>query len=111
MTSIIRPYMLANMPLPFGQLDLEIHVWHKEFSEFLAWWEMLEAAGLRPFMTEVSPSRCRRPLSLRRREFLLQSNLVYQNYNKESNQDLAEVSPSLVFTSIELSNPTFSTHS
>jgi len=72
MTSIVKPYMLANKPLPFGQLNLEMHVWNKNFEEFLSWWEMLEAAGLRPFMTEP--------------------NLIYQNYNKESNQDLAEYS-------------------
>lgn len=54
MTSIVKPFMLANKPLPFGQLNLEMHVWNKNFEEFLSWWEMLEAAGLRPFMTEVS---------------------------------------------------------
>ncbi|KAF7979963.1 hypothetical protein HWV62_27135 [Athelia sp. TMB] len=72
MTSIVKPFMLANKPLPFGQLNLEMHVWNKNFEEFLSWWEMLEAAGLRPFMTEP--------------------NLIYQNYNKQSNQDLAEYS-------------------
>lgn len=54
MTSIVKPYVLANKPLPFGQLNLELHMWNKEFHDFLSWWEMLEAAGLRPFMTEVS---------------------------------------------------------
>ncbi|KZP04144.1 hypothetical protein FIBSPDRAFT_904496 [Athelia psychrophila] len=72
MTSIVKPYVLANRSLPFGQLNLEMHVWNKGFADFLAWWEMLEAGGLRPFMYEP--------------------NLIYQNYNKESNQDLAEYS-------------------
>ncbi|KAG8936113.1 hypothetical protein FRC03_011172 [Tulasnella sp. 419] len=47
-------------PLPFGQLQLEIHADRqpgvtddkKRFSEFLKWWEELEDAGLRPFWTE-----------------------------------------------------------
>ena len=43
--------------LPFGQLQLEIHLWNGEgertFEEFLKWWEVLEDSGLRPFWTEV----------------------------------------------------------
>ncbi len=71
LTSLITPYVQSGKPLPFGQLLLEIHVWHKRFPEFLTWWEMLEAAGLRPFSAEP--------------------NLVYQNYNKLANSELAEV--------------------
>ncbi|KIM32136.1 hypothetical protein M408DRAFT_214418 [Serendipita vermifera MAFF 305830] len=43
-----------NEPLPFGQLQLEIHLWHNNlnFNEFLTFWERLEKAGLRPFWTE-----------------------------------------------------------
>ncbi|SJL14423.1 uncharacterized protein ARMOST_17880 [Armillaria ostoyae] len=72
LTALIGPYLHADRPLPFGQLQLEIHIWGKQFAEFLTWWETLEAAGLRPFWTEP--------------------NLVYQNYNKQSNTDLAEYS-------------------
>jgi hypothetical protein len=72
MAAIIRPFLAAGQPLPFGQINLEMHVWNKNFAEFLSWWEMLETAGLRPFMTEP--------------------NLVYQNYNKQSNTELAEYS-------------------
>jgi len=72
LTSLIKPYLDTGKPLPFGQLQLEIHLWNKEFPEFLEWWEMLEAAGLRPFMTEP--------------------NLVYVNYNRQAGADLAEVS-------------------
>ncbi|KAG8706909.1 hypothetical protein FRC08_000798 [Ceratobasidium sp. 394] len=39
-------------PLPFGQLQLEIHASKISFSDFLRWWEDLEEAGLRPFWTE-----------------------------------------------------------
>ncbi|KAG9086586.1 hypothetical protein FS749_003543 [Ceratobasidium sp. UAMH 11750] len=39
-------------PLPFGQLQLEIHASKFSFSDFLRWWEDLEEAGLRPFWTE-----------------------------------------------------------
>lgn len=39
--------------LPFGQLLIELHLWQKRFQDFLDWWEMLEQAGLRPFMSEV----------------------------------------------------------
>lgn len=42
--------------LPFGQLQLEIHIYrgteHEAFDKFLSWWNRLEAAGLRPFWTE-----------------------------------------------------------
>ncbi|EPQ55518.1 hypothetical protein GLOTRDRAFT_121112 [Gloeophyllum trabeum ATCC 11539] len=72
LAALIKPYVASGKPLPFGQLQLEIHLWGKKFSEFLAWWTILEEAGLRPFMTEP--------------------NLVYQNYNKESNTELAEYS-------------------
>jgi len=59
-------------PLPFGQLLIELHVWHQRFSDFLGWWELLEAAGLRPFMSEL--------------------NLVYANYNRQSGVELADYS-------------------
>ncbi|KII83776.1 hypothetical protein PLICRDRAFT_127233 [Plicaturopsis crispa FD-325 SS-3] len=72
LTALIKPYLAEGRPLPFGQLQLEIHIWHRKFPEFLKWWEMLEEAGLRPFMTEP--------------------NLVYQNYNHHANSDLAEYS-------------------
>ncbi|KAH9921614.1 methyltransferase domain-containing protein [Fomitopsis serialis] len=58
--------------LPFGQLLIEFHVWHQKFEEFLAFWEMLEGVGLRPFMSEV--------------------NLVYANYNRQSGVELAQYS-------------------
>ncbi|KAL6308922.1 methyltransferase domain-containing protein [Sparassis latifolia] len=58
--------------LPFGQLIIEMHVWHQRFTDFLAWWQMLEGAGLRPFMAEV--------------------NLVYANYNRQSGVELADYS-------------------
>ncbi|KIK61067.1 hypothetical protein GYMLUDRAFT_85072 [Collybiopsis luxurians FD-317 M1] len=49
---LIKPYLSSGKPLPFAQLQLEIHVWDMPFAKFLKWWEMLEAAGLRPFWTE-----------------------------------------------------------
>ncbi|KAJ2934975.1 hypothetical protein H1R20_g2123, partial [Candolleomyces eurysporus] len=70
LTTLIKPYINSGLPLPFGQLQLEIHIWKKSFAQFLSWWEMLEAAGLRPFWTEP--------------------NLVYQNYNTKP--ELAEYS-------------------
>jgi hypothetical protein len=70
--AIVREYKSRGQPLPFGQLQLEIHVWEKSFPFFLKWWQGLEEAGLRPFWTEA--------------------NLVYQNYNRGSSADLAEVS-------------------
>ena len=39
--------------LPFGQLQIELHVWNQRFQDFLEWWELLEASGLRPFHHEV----------------------------------------------------------
>lgn len=40
--------------MPFGQLQIEIHLWRDNlnFHQFLAFWERLEKAGLRPFWTE-----------------------------------------------------------
>jgi hypothetical protein len=73
LTTLIESYRAAGRPLPFGQLQLEIHIWNKKFPEYLEWWETLEEAGLRPFWTEP--------------------NLVYQNYNKRTGTaDLAEYS-------------------
>ncbi|RXW16857.1 hypothetical protein EST38_g8995 [Candolleomyces aberdarensis] len=73
LTTLLKPYVNSGAPLPFGQLQLEIHIWEKTFPQYLAWWEMLESAGLRPFWTEP--------------------NLVYQNYNKKKGTaDLAEYS-------------------
>lgn len=91
MAAIVRPFLVTGRPLPFGQINLEMHVWNKNFAEFLSWWEMLETAGLRPFMTEVRLRLyflgCCELISRPR----LQPNLVYQNYNKQSNTELAEV--------------------
>jgi hypothetical protein len=70
MTTLIEPYIASGEPLPFSQLQLEIHIWNKSFAEYLAWWQSLESAGLRPFWTEP--------------------NLVYQNYQTKA--DLAEYS-------------------
>lgn len=53
LATLVQSYLKAGRPLPFGQLQLEIHIWNKSFAEFLTWWEMLESAGLRPFWTEV----------------------------------------------------------
>ncbi|KAL0062204.1 hypothetical protein AAF712_010965 [Marasmius tenuissimus] len=72
LTTLIKSYRDAGLPLPFGQLQLEVHAWNKSFEEYLKWWEMLEEAGLRPFWTEP--------------------NLVYNNYNREGGADLAEYS-------------------
>ncbi|GJE96159.1 methyltransferase domain-containing protein [Phanerochaete sordida] len=68
--AMLQPYVLSGKPLPFGQLQIELHVWGKKFPDFLNWWETLEAAGLRPVMMEP--------------------NLVYVNYNRASGAELAE---------------------
>jgi len=72
LTQIIQPYISSGEPLPFGQLIVELHTWGKNFNQFFLWWEMLERAGLRPFMNEI--------------------NLIYQNYNRGKDTDLAEYS-------------------
>jgi len=71
-TTLLNPYIASGDPLPFGQLQIEIHIWTKSFAEYLTWWETLESAGLRPFWTEP--------------------NIIYQNYNKKHTADLAEYS-------------------
>jgi hypothetical protein len=62
-------------PLPFGQLQIEVHVYGgsewQYFPKFLMWWEKLEAAGLRPFFSEP--------------------NLVYVNLVRGVNPGLVEV--------------------
>ncbi|CAE6481383.1 unnamed protein product [Rhizoctonia solani] len=50
----IKYYVDNELPLPFGQLQLEIHSENVSFEKFLKWWEALEAAGLRPFHTETN---------------------------------------------------------
>ncbi|KAJ6618661.1 hypothetical protein B0H10DRAFT_2217404 [Mycena sp. CBHHK59/15] len=52
LAALIKPYLAPGKPLPFGQLQLEVHIWNTTFARCLTWWEMLEAAGLRPFWTE-----------------------------------------------------------
>ena len=55
LTTLVNPYIASGEALPFGQLQLEIHVWDdRTFADILAWWEKLEKAGLRPFWTEAS---------------------------------------------------------
>ncbi|KAK1221833.1 hypothetical protein PQX77_015332 [Marasmius sp. AFHP31] len=93
LTTLIKSYRDAEMPLPFGQLQLEIHAWNKSFEEYLKWWEMLEEAGLRPFWTEVCLSLSNFWSLVHNIECLNpQPNLVYNNYNRESGADLAEYS-------------------
>ncbi|KAL4073770.1 methyltransferase domain-containing protein [Scleroderma yunnanense] len=66
----------AGQPLPFGQLQIEIHMYSdhpwNNFSKVLKWWEKLEAAGLRPFFSE--------------------SNLVYTNLIRGAQPGLIEYS-------------------
>ena len=69
--AMVQPYVDSGRPLPFGQLQVELHVWGRRFPDFFSWWELLEAAGLRPVMMEP--------------------NLVYVNYNRASGAELAEV--------------------
>lgn len=91
LTTLVKHYLDQGKDLPFGQLQLEIHVWNKKFSEFLKWWETLEKAGLRPFWTEP--------------------NLVYQNYNKHSTSDLAEYSfINVKGNNVFISNPPVHAH-
>lgn len=54
LSSMIKYYKEHKLPLPFGQLQLEIHADKMSFADFLKWWEDLEEAGLRAFHTEVS---------------------------------------------------------
>ena len=88
--TLIRSYKHAGKPLPFGQLQLEIHAWAPmQFETYLKFWEMLEEAGLRPFWTEV------RLFSWEDDSvpdmMPTQPNLVYLNYNRVTS-DLAEYS-------------------
>lgn len=69
--AMLQPYAESGQPLPFGQLQIELHVWGKRFADFLGWWELLEVVGLRPVMMEP--------------------NFVYVNYNRQSGVELAEV--------------------
>ncbi|KAG8745382.1 hypothetical protein FRC10_008241 [Ceratobasidium sp. 414] len=57
LSSMMKYYKERGRPLPFGQLQLEIHADKINFPQFLKWWEDLEEAGLRPFWTEVSETR------------------------------------------------------
>ncbi|KAG8963776.1 hypothetical protein FRC05_004522 [Tulasnella sp. 425] len=59
-----------ELPLPFGQLQLEIHANDMPLDKVLEWWELLEASGLRPFHAEP--------------------NLVYANINRGSLPTIAD---------------------
>ncbi|KAF8589175.1 hypothetical protein K439DRAFT_1629085 [Ramaria rubella] len=72
LTTLVKTYRDKGLPLPFGQLQLEVHAWEQTFPQYLKFWETLEGMGLRPFWTEP--------------------NMVYQNYNRGSSADLAEYS-------------------
>lgn len=87
LSQILQPYIASGEPVPFGQLLIEIHAWDKKFEDFLSWWEMLESAGLRPFMAEVCVTV---HLSVDY-AYIVQVNLVYQNYNRGSDAALTEV--------------------
>ena len=50
--------------LPFGQLQIELHIWNQRFADFLEWWELLEVAGLRPFHQEVRRFSISQPLPI-----------------------------------------------
>lgn len=51
--AMLSPYLESETPVPFGQLQIEVHAWNKRFHDFLSWWELIEGVGLRPFMSEV----------------------------------------------------------
>ncbi|KAJ3478652.1 hypothetical protein NLI96_g9610 [Meripilus lineatus] len=70
--AMLSPYLESETPVPFGQLQIEVHAWNKRFHDFLSWWELIEGVGLRPFMSEP--------------------NLVYVNYNRHSGAELADYS-------------------
>jgi len=62
-------------PLPFGQLLIEVHAWASHFPrsrKLIDWFNLLENAGLRPFMNEP--------------------NMVFQNYNRQAGPELVEFS-------------------
>ena len=69
-TTLLNPYISSHQPLPFGQLQLEIHIWDKSFADYLTWWETLESAGLRPFWTEVRSLQSHLTCSLLNPSFL-----------------------------------------
>lgn len=89
--AIVQPYIDSGEPLPFGQLQVELHAWGQHFADFLSWWELLEQAGLRPVMMEP--------------------NLVYVNYNRASGAELAEVRCFLPALLVSLNRVCHSTHS
>ncbi|KAA1471693.1 hypothetical protein DENSPDRAFT_837743 [Dentipellis sp. KUC8613] len=79
LTELLSSYQPAGYgqswkPLPFGQLQIEIHAreGHEKFAQFSQWWSNLEDAGLRPFWTEP--------------------NLVYVNLIRGAKPELAEYS-------------------
>lgn len=74
----VHPPSGPARPLPFGQLQLEIHAWNgrDRLDSFLPWFELMERAGLRPFRNEP--------------------NLVYLGWVKGSHPDLVEVSSTLI---------------
>jgi len=74
--TFVGDYLQSGEVLPIGQMQIEIHATTDSgfgrFAKFKAWWEKLEAAGLRPFWTEP--------------------NMVYLNIIQNVRPDLAEYS-------------------
>ncbi|THH14036.1 hypothetical protein EW146_g6247 [Bondarzewia mesenterica] len=68
----LAAFIEAFPVLPIGQLIVELHIWNRPFDKIYQWWEALENAGMRAFMTEP--------------------NLIYQNYNRHASPELAEYS-------------------
>lgn len=54
MSFIASLELLGEDTVPFGQMQIEIHVWSPRdgFRYFVEWWELLERFGLRPFWFE-----------------------------------------------------------
>ncbi|TCD66335.1 hypothetical protein EIP91_001484 [Steccherinum ochraceum] len=73
--NFVKEYIESGEVLPVGQMQIEIHATvssgYSRFAKFKAWWEKLEAVGLRPFWTEP--------------------NMVYLNIIRGARPDLTEV--------------------
>ena len=54
LTHLLEHSQKRGIPLPFGQLQIQLHTWDTDFKTFLKWFESLERLGLRPFWTVSS---------------------------------------------------------
>ena len=54
--AVLNPDIEIDIPVSFGQLQIEVHTRNQRLYGFLSWRKSIESVGLRPFLSKVRPS-------------------------------------------------------